>query len=270
MTAPPDPPRSKGMMMIAAYRAERLNQRPVLRTSLHQSRLALRQGRDGGQVPPAPDPSARGAASPPLPAPEAADPASVFANLVSLAVAERHGETMREENAREENARQENARQEDAATVAPMADPGAAGAAPANPAQVATPPAAPAMPIVVTQPVPAPSAPEACPAATPPAESPPVSISAPVCVPQPLVSSADQPPADHPPAEAPSTDVPLAAIGFGPGMLIRLGQLGLHTARDLAEADAMHLRAALGDISRLVDVETWISNARELAPAVAA
>jgi predicted flap endonuclease-1-like 5' DNA nuclease len=62
-------------------------------------------------------------------------------------------------------------------------------------------------------------------------------------------------------------DPPLAEIGFGPGMLIRLSQLGLHTTGDLAQADAGELRAALGDISRLVDVETWISNARQTARA---
>ena len=57
-------------------------------------------------------------------------------------------------------------------------------------------------------------------------------------------------------------DPPLAEIGFGPGMLIRLGQLGLRTTGDLARADANALRAALGDISRLVDVEAWIASAR--------
>jgi len=55
---------------------------------------------------------------------------------------------------------------------------------------------------------------------------------------------------------------PLAESGFGAGMVIRLGQLGLHTTGDLAQADVAQLRAALGDISRLVDVEGWIHNAR--------
>lgn len=62
------------------------------------------------------------------------------------------------------------------------------------------------------------------------------------------------------PAPPPS----LAEIGFGPGMRIRLGQLGLHSVTDLAEADAARLRAALGDISRLIDVEAWISHARDM------
>jgi hypothetical protein len=60
----------------------------------------------------------------------------------------------------------------------------------------------------------------------------------------------------------PVVDRPLAEYGFGPGMVIRLGQLGLHTAGDLAQADVAQLRAALGDISRLVDVEGWIQTAR--------
>ena len=58
-------------------------------------------------------------------------------------------------------------------------------------------------------------------------------------------------------------DPPLAEIGFGPGMLIRLSQLGLYTTGDLAQADAAHLRVALGDISRLVDVEAWIASAQQ-------
>lgn len=58
--------------------------------------------------------------------------------------------------------------------------------------------------------------------------------------------------------------LPLAAIGFGPGMLLRLGQLGLHTTADLARADAEQLRAELGGISRLVDVEGWVAQARQM------
>lgn len=57
-------------------------------------------------------------------------------------------------------------------------------------------------------------------------------------------------------------DPPLAEIGFGPGMLIRLSQIGVHGTLDLARADAAVLRAALGEISRLVDVEAWIASAR--------
>jgi hypothetical protein len=62
-------------------------------------------------------------------------------------------------------------------------------------------------------------------------------------------------------------DTALAEISIGPGMLMRLRQLGLQTTADLARADAGQLRSALGDISRLVDVETWINTARQTATA---
>jgi hypothetical protein len=80
-----------------------------------------------------------------------------------------------------------------------------------------------------------------------------------------VADGGDDPPAVHDDPRVPAAsnvDRPLAESGFGPGMLIRLGQLGLHTAGDLAQADVAQLRAALGDISRLVDVEGWIQNAR--------
>ena len=65
-------------------------------------------------------------------------------------------------------------------------------------------------------------------------------------------------------ARAMLTDPPLSDMGFGPGMLLRLSQLGLHTTADLARADAEQLRAELGEISRLCDVETWITRARQI------
>jgi hypothetical protein len=65
-----------------------------------------------------------------------------------------------------------------------------------------------------------------------------------------------------PPVSGPPSETPLVELGFGPGMLIRLGQLGLRTAGDLAQADAGDLRLALGAISRLVDVDAWIATAR--------
>lgn len=58
-------------------------------------------------------------------------------------------------------------------------------------------------------------------------------------------------------------DPPLAQIGFGSGMLIRLSQLGFRTMADLAQADPQQLRVELGEISRLVDVEAWICHARQ-------
>jgi predicted flap endonuclease-1-like 5' DNA nuclease len=141
MNAPKEPLRSKGLAMVAAYRAERLSQRSQLRASPRQSPAA----------PPAPEPAK--AASP-------APPGSVPANLVSLEMAERQAES-----------------------------------------------------------------------ASPTPE--------PIC------------------------DPPLAEMGFGPGMLIRLSQIGVHTTAELAQADAAHLRAELGEISRLINVETWIETARQ-------
>ncbi|HYZ21248.1 MAG TPA: hypothetical protein VE690_03730 [Rhodopila sp.] len=87
------------------------------------------------------------------------------------------------------------------------------------------------------------------------AASEPQPVSRIALMPEPRVSSV----AKH----AASADLPLAAVGFGPGMLLRLGQLGLHTTGDLARADAELLRAELGGISRLVDVEAWIAQARQ-------
>jgi len=61
---------------------------------------------------------------------------------------------------------------------------------------------------------------------------------------------------------APPSGPPLAAIGFGPGMIIRFGQLGIETAADLAASDPDALRTALGDITRLINVEMWIEAAK--------
>ncbi len=73
-----------------------------------------------------------------------------------------------------------------------------------------------------------------------------------------------------PPEEKPLPGNPsLEEIGFGPGMRIRLGQLGLHTVGDLAAAEAARLRLALGEISRLVDVEAWIGSARAMVRTMA-
>ncbi len=59
----------------------------------------------------------------------------------------------------------------------------------------------------------------------------------------------------------------LSEIGLGPCMMIRLNQLGLRRARDVAQASPDDLRAALGGSSRLVNVEAWIANARSLTAA---
>jgi hypothetical protein len=180
MTLPPDPPASKGKAMIASYRAARFSQRPALRATLRQGRKQPAPAREG-QPPSAEPPEAAAPPPPEATAPATHEAASVFAGLVSLAVAERVSEA----------------------------------------------------------------------AAMPPVTLPPV--------PQ---AAAASPAPEPPPPELPP-DPPLAEIGFGPGMLIRLSHLGVHTVGDLARADPAGLRQALGDISRLVDVETWINNARQ-------
>jgi predicted RecB family nuclease len=68
--------------------------------------------------------------------------------------------------------------------------------------------------------------------------------------------SPQAPPAPSPPPRA------LASIGFGPGMTIRLSQVGIETVSDLAQANPAALRHALGDISQLINVDVWIASAQ--------
>ncbi|MCQ4159978.1 hypothetical protein NON00_08545 [Roseomonas sp. GC11] len=53
-------------------------------------------------------------------------------------------------------------------------------------------------------------------------------------------------------------------LGLGPGMRMRLQQLGYNSLEDLAHADPGRLRQALGEISRLIDIDGWIARARRL------
>jgi predicted flap endonuclease-1-like 5' DNA nuclease len=232
--------RSRGMMMIAAYRADRLNQRPLLRKDLQQARAAARQARRAGAPDGVADPAgAREAAAPgsagccghggttdatapPSRAavgaqrpPDAIDRGSVFADLVSVTLIDTPSET----------------------------SPAAANASVQTRVAVSPGPADP---------------------------QPPLACGPQGAAPEPAAPDNEGPgraPAPHsaPASDAPSRDIPLAELGFGPGMRIRLRQLGLHSMSDLAHANATELRAALGDISRLVDVERWISDARRLS-----
>ena len=77
----------------------------------------------------------------------------------------------------------------------------------------------------------------------------------------PLEVEAASPPEQPPTPEQPPR-VPLSTIGFGPGMMIRMSHLGIETVQELAVADPAWLRTALGDISRLINVELWIASAR--------
>lgn len=83
---------SKGMSMVAAYRAARLSQRPVLRSTLQDFYIARRMARSAGQ--PAVEPDNQLTPEPAPPAepltatpPDPREPGSVFANLVSTSVA---------------------------------------------------------------------------------------------------------------------------------------------------------------------------------------
>lgn len=204
MSSRSEPPASKGMMMIAAYRLERLRQRPILRSSLRHSHEARRLEREGA-VKPEPPAAIHEPVLPPAEFhPVAAQPlpsGSVFASYSTIVA-------------------------EDVALEAAAA----------------------------VDDVPAP-------------ESPPAADALRAA---PVEARVDEPtaeadgPAPAPPAkpDSPEFDPPLAEIGFGPGMLIRMSQIGVRTTRQLATADLGELRAALGDISRLVDVEAWIGSAQ--------
>lgn len=200
MNEPSETPTSKGMAMIASYRAARLSQRSAFRSSLHQTHVARRMARvqeKGRPEPAAPVVIEEPAITAPDPVvADVKEAGSVFANLVSSAVAERNAEPAPVEA------------EPEPVGPEPIAEPVAEAAAQEEP--------------------------------------------------EPAAEPAKQPHTD-------AYDPPLAEIGFGPGMLIRLSQLGLNTTAELAQADAGELRAALGEISRLVDVEAWIANARHKA-----
>jgi hypothetical protein len=222
------------MEMIAAYRAERLSQRPLLRAGLRLSHANLRHSRDGTDQSDEPTPEQ---GHPPQPAsasapatPATGSHASVFANLVSLEGAVRLGEAARTAAAAEPADEPIADRPDAISADLPRADPVPAHSTPADPTPA--------------DPTPADPTP-----ADPTPNVPPTGHAAPC-----------EPAATEPRAPF---DPPLAEIGFGPGMLIRLSQLGLHTTGELAQANAAQLRSELGDISRLIDVETWIAAARQ-------
>ena len=204
MSSRSEPPTSKGMMMIAAYRLERLRQRPILRSSLRSSHEARRLEREGAAQPEPPAAVHEPALPPQDIHPAAAQPlqsGSVFAsysNIVAEDVALEAATAIDEVSAPE--------------------DPPAADDLRAAPVEAS---------------VDEPTAEVDAPAAETPAKP-----------------------------DSPEFDPPLAEIGFGPGMLIRMSQIGVRTTRQLATADLGELRAALGDISRLVDVEAWIGSAK--------
>jgi len=75
--------------------------------------------------------------------------------------------------------------------------------------------------------------------------------------------SIEPPPAAAAPPAAPSVppDEPIIAE-LGPGMRLRLRQIGYDSELAMANADPLTLRQSLGEISRLLNVEAWIEAAR--------
>jgi hypothetical protein len=202
MSVRSEPPASKGMMLVAAYRAERLRQRPILRSSLRESHEARRLERESAARAELVD--ATNDVSRPSEdiETEAAQPivsGSVFASYLTVAEASAVEPVTPDQPMAEAS---------DAAFAADLLD----NCADSRVADV------------------------------PPEMAPPHVL-------------AEKP-------ECPAFDPPLAEIGFGPGMLIRLSQIGVRTTRELASAELGELRTALGDVSRLVDVEAWISSAK--------
>lgn len=229
------PPPSKGMSLIAAYRSERLSQRPLLRKSLRESHKALHAERLSTQPEPAcgiAEPHAHTLAQTAL-ASRPATTGSVFANLVDVDAAERR-----------------HAAVEACQPPTVMADDPPA-------TDLERPPGTQMAAITVTAVDPLCQTTQTTPrdsalAKAPSPEGPNSQSAAPQTLAETL-SDGVQPSVDDP---------PLAEIGLGPGMIIRLSQLGVHSRTDLANADAGKLRDALGEISRLVDVESWIKHAR--------
>jgi hypothetical protein len=184
-------PLSKGMKLVAEYRAARINQGPIRRSDLRRSHIALREDRDhAGRRHEPSDTLTQAYIEPAKPSPVAKavdDRPSVFAGLVSAAACE---------------------------SVACVQDS---------------------------------------------LEMPDIGSRA--CEPAPETLQKDANVIAEVSANA-IYDPPLAEIGFGPGMLIRLSQIGVRSTRDLAQVDVAALRSALGEICRLVDVDGWVNSAR--------
>jgi predicted flap endonuclease-1-like 5' DNA nuclease len=70
--------------------------------------------------------------------------------------------------------------------------------------------------------------------------------------------------ATAPPEQPREIALSLARLGFGAGMSARLNQLGIRDTADLAAVEPARLREALGEISRLVDIDAWVAHARAL------
>jgi len=90
--------------------------------------------------------------------------------------------------------------------------------------------------------------------------SEPSTVEIPLPPPEPTLD-APQPAAVSAPARA-TADVAIVAE-LGPGLRLRLRQLGFGTDAALAAAHPDQLRQGLGEISRMLNVEAWIEDARQ-------
>jgi len=164
-----------------------------------------------------------------------------------------------------------------AAAPPPEAEP--ARAAAPEPAPEPEPELAAAPPEPEPKPEHAAATPEPEPAAAPEPEQPPEPLDRLVSVLLPQIEQVTdalraaviggiEPPAASPQPEPEPMPVPaIAAMAtvsaeLGPGMRFRLEQVGYGSDAALAAADPAALRASLGEISRLLNVEAWIAAAR--------
>ncbi|MFB9971703.1 hypothetical protein ACFFMP_17640 [Pseudoroseomonas cervicalis] len=76
---------------------------------------------------------------------------------------------------------------------------------------------------------------------------------------------AEGPPATPPPEAAAAPEPHRGPmLGFGPGITLRLQQLGFQSIDELAHADPQQLKEALGDIAQLIDIHAWVESARRM------
>jgi hypothetical protein len=83
----------------------------------------------------------------------------------------------------------------------------------------------------------------------------------PEAMPEPRLAAVPEPASLEPEAPEPVAP-PMIVASIGPGMRQRLQQLGYRTDAQLAAADPAALRHGLGEISRLLNIEAWIADAR--------
>jgi predicted flap endonuclease-1-like 5' DNA nuclease len=80
----------------------------------------------------------------------------------------------------------------------------------------------------------------------------------------PVVHIVESPAMPAPVSDATAAQDLSAITELGPGMRLRLAQLGIRTPAQLAAVDPERLREDLGTISRMLRVERWIDAARAL------